>query len=279
MLVNLKEILDIAANGNFAIPAFNTYNLETVMGVIGAAEELNAPVILQCYSRLFNSDYAYYLAPVILAAAEKAKVPVCFHLDHGATESEVLRGIRYGCSGIMIDASKLSLEKNIEITRRICEICSNVGIPVEGELGHVGSVNDETVSEFTDIEEAKRFVEETKVAALAIMVGTAHGRYKKAPKLDIERIASIKEALDKTTSAALVLHGGSGIPDDQIKAAIDAGIRKINFGTDICYSFLDKVFETSRDIVAIDLFMKGPIENVKKFAAEKIKLLGADDKA
>jgi fructose-bisphosphate aldolase class II len=279
MLVNLKEILDIAVKGNFAVPAFNTYNLETVMGVTEAAEELKAPVILQCYSRLSNSDYGYYLAPVILAAARKAKVPVCFHLDHGVTELEVIRGIRYGCSGIMIDASKLPLYDNIKMTGRICALCSNASIPVEGELGHVGTVNDASMSEFTDIGEAVKFVEETKVAALAIMVGTAHGRYKKAPRLDIERIAKIKEALDKNTSAALVLHGGSGIPDDQIKAAINAGIRKINFGTDICYSFLDKVFETPRDVVAIDLFMKGPIENVKKFAAEKIKLLGADDKA
>jgi ketose-bisphosphate aldolase len=279
MLVDLKEILYIAEKGNFAVPAFNTYNLETVMGVIGAAQELNAPVILQCYSRLFNSDYGYYLAPVILAAARKAKVPVCFHLDHGTTELEVLRGIRYGCSGIMIDASKLPLEDNIKMTGRICDLCSNAGIPVEGELGHVGTVNDASMSEFTDIEEAKKFVEETEVTALAIMVGTAHGRYKKAPELDIERIADIKEALNKTTPAALVLHGGSGIPDDQIKAAINAGIRKVNFGTDICYSFLDKVFETSRDIVAIDVFMKEPIENVKNFAVEKIKLLGANGKA
>ena len=275
MLVNLKEILNIAEKGNFAVPAFNTYNMETVMGVIGAAEELNAPVILQSYSRLFNSDNGYYLSHIVLAAARKAKVPVCFHLDHGATELEVLRGIRYGCSGIMIDASKLPLEANIEMTRKISTMCGNVGIPVEGELGHIGSVNDTSMAEFTNVKEAKKYVEETNVAALAIMVGTAHGRYKKTPELNIQRIADIK----KEIGVSLVLHGGSGIPDDQLQAAIKEGIRKINFGTDICYSFLDKVFETSRDIFAIDLFMKDPVESVKKFAIEKIKLLGAENKA
>lgn len=275
MLVNLREILDIAKKGNFAVPAFNTYNMETVMGVIKAADELKSPVILQSYSRLFNSDNGYYLSTVILAAAKKAQVPVCFHLDHGSAEPEVLRGIRYGCTGIMMDGSNLPLDGNIEMTAKTVRICGSVGIPVEGELGHVGSVNDMCMGEYTSVEEAKRFVDETGVAALAIMVGTAHGRYKKAPQIDIERIASIRKEVD----VPLVLHGGSGIPDDQIRAAVMAGIRKVNFGTDICYSFLDRVFETSRDIVAVDLFMKGPVESVKEFAAGKIRLLGAENKA
>jgi len=271
MLVSLKEILDFAEKGNFAVPAFNVYNMETVMGVIEAAQEEKAPVILQSYSRLFNSDNGYYLAPIILAAAEKAKVPVCFHLDHGATELEVIRGIRYGCTGIMIDASNLPLDENIEKTKKVAEMCKSAGIPVEGEVGHVGSVNDESMGEFTTVEEAKEFVEKTGVDALAILVGTAHGRYKKTPNLDIQRIKDINEAVN----THLVLHGGSGIPDDQVKAAIKAGIRKINFGTDVCYSFLDSVFQTSRDVFAIDLFMKEPVKSVKAFAAEKIRLLGA----
>lgn len=275
MLVNLKEILDLAEKGGFAVPAFNTYNMETVMGVIMAAEERNAPVILQTYSRLFNSDCGYYLSSIILAAAKKAKVPVCFHLDHGATDLEVMRAIRYGCSGIMLDASKLPLNGNIKMTKEIVSLCAKVGIPVEGELGHIGSVNDESMSEFTSVKEAITFAEETGVAALAIMVGTAHGKYKKAPEIDIQRIADI----NKQVEAALVLHGGSGVPDEQLKAAIQAGIRKINFGTDICYSFLDQVFDTSRELVAIDRFMEAPIESVKKFAAEKITLLGAENKA
>lgn len=275
MLVNLKEILDIAEKGKFAVPAFNVYNMETVMGVFEAAEELNAPVIIQSYSRLFTNKEAYFLAPIVLAAAKKAKVPVCFHLDHGAGYKEVAKAVRYGASGVMIDGSAYEFEKNVEMTKNVCDICNALDIPVEGELGHVGSVNDDSMGEFTKVDEAEEFVKRTGVSALAVLVGTAHGRYKKAPKLDIERIRDIKEAV----KIPLVLHGGSGVPDDQLLSAVDAGIRKINFGTDVCYSFLDKVFETSRDLVAIDMFMKDAIENVKKFAMSKIKLLGAENKA
>ncbi len=275
MLVNLKEILDIAEKGKFAVPAFNVYNMETVMGVFEAAEELNAPVIIQSYSRLFTNKEAYFLAPIVLAAAKKAKVPVCFHLDHGAGYKEVAKAVRYGASGVMIDGSAYEFEKNVEMTKNVCEICNALDIPVEGELGHVGSVNDDSMGEFTKVEEAEEFVKRTGVSALAVLVGTAHGRYKKAPKLDIERIRDIKEAV----KIPLVLHGGSGVPDDQLLSAVDAGIRKINFGTDVCYSFLDKVFETSRDLVAIDMFMKDAIESVKNFAMSKIKLLGAENKA
>lgn len=275
MLTGLKEILDIAEKGGFAIPAFNVYNMETVMGVIRAAEEAKAPVIIQSYSRLFTNEEGYYVSPIVLAAAKRASVPVCFHLDHGAGLTEATRALRYGASGIMIDKSSLPLDENIAETKKIVDMCGAVGVAVEGELGHVGSVNDSEMQEFTKVDEAKEFVEKTGVTALAILVGTAHGRYKKAPKLDIDRIAEIHKA----TKAHLVLHGGSGVPDDQLTAAVKAGIRKINFGTDVCYSFLDKVFETSRDLIAIDLFMKDAIENVKAFALTKIDLLGARDRA
>lgn len=277
MLISLKEILDLAEAKKFAVPAFNVYNMETVMGVIAAAEEMNAPIILQCYSRLFTNGEGYYLSPVIVAAAKAAKVPVAFHLDHGASESEVIKAVRYGATGVMIDKSLLSLEENIEGTKNVVDLCKAIGVEVEGELGHIGvaAQGDEKTIAYTEVADAKKYVEETGVSALAIMVGTAHGRYKQAPKLAIDRIREIHEAVD----AALVLHGGSGVPDEEIKMAIDAGIRKINFGTDLCYSFLDKVFEVSRDKVGIDLFMKEPIANVSEFAKSKIKLLGAENKA
>lgn len=276
MLVNLKEVLDIAEKGSFAVPAFNVYNMETVMGVIEAAEECNAPVIIQSYSRLFTNKEAYYLAPIVLAAAKKSRVPVCFHLDHGAGYNEVAKAVQYGCTGVMIDASTHPLEENIAITKKVTDICNELNIPVEGELGHIGSAaNGDENAEYTKVDEAVKYVNETKVSALAIMVGTAHGHYKKAPKLAIDRIKEIKDA----TGIPLVLHGGSGVPDEELTASIKAGIRKINFGTDICYSFLDKVFETSRDKIAIDMFMKDAIANVKAFAMGKIKLLGAENKA
>ncbi len=273
MLVNLKEVLEIAEKGGFAVPAFNVYNMETVMGIIEAAEDSRAPIIIQTYSRLFENKEAYYLAPIVLAAAKAASVPVCFHLDHGAGYTEVAKAVRYGCSGIMIDASVHPLEENIRITKNVADICNELGVPVEGELGHIGSAakGDEN-AEYTKVDEAVRFVNETNVACLAVMVGTAHGYYKKAPKLAIDRIREIKEAV----KIPLVLHGGSGIPDDQIKVSIEAGIRKINFGTDVCYAFLDNVFATSREVYALDLFMKKTIEGIKSFAVGKIKLLGAE---
>ena len=275
MLVSFTEILNMAEKGGYAIPAFNVYNMETVMCVIAAAEAERAPVILQCYSRLFTNEAGYYLAPVILAAAKKASVPVCFHLDHGAGEREVERALRAGATGIMIDASTLPLEENIAATRAVCDRCGYVGVGVEGELGHIGSTKDEKVSDYTDPAAAARYAAETGIAAMAIMVGTAHGRYKQAPKLDIDRVRTIKQL----NGLPLVLHGGSGVPDEEITAAIAAGIRKINFGTDLCYSFLDAVFATSREKVGIDLFMKEAVASVSAFATSKIRLLGAAGRA
>ena len=177
----------------------------------------------------------------------------------------------------MIDASMEELEQNIQKTKAIVNLCDYVGVGVEGELGHIGKAADgdeNAVTEYTRPDEAKKYVEETGVCALAVMVGTAHGRYKKAPVLDIERIKEIK----KETGVALVLHGGSGVPDDQIQAAIKAGVRKMNFSTDLCYSFLDACRERDKFIVGIDLFMTEPIQRVQDFAGMKIKVLGANGK-
>ena len=279
MLVSLKEIIAMAEEGNFAVPAFNVYNLETVMGVLEAAEELRAPVILQLYPRLVNEQVGYFIAPAALAGAKKATVPVAFHLDHGPDELTAQKMLRWGATGIMYDGSVHPLEENIKNTKHIVEICEAVGVSVEGELGHVGSVNDDTMGDFTDPQEAKRFVEETGVCCLAVLIGNAHGHYKKIPNLDIERVKAIREA---TGGMPLVLHGGSGIPDEQVKAAIRAGIRKMNIGTDVCCAFADGTKETMDDpnrSIGVDVFMKRPIASVKKLAMEKIKLVEADGKA
>lgn len=276
MLVNLKEILSLAEQGGYCIPAFNVYNMESVMGALYAAEECRSPVILQVYPRLMKEDTGYFLSPVILAAAQKATVPVCFHLDHGPSELETTRSLRYGATGIMLDGSTLPFEENIALTKRVADTCAYLDVQVEGELGHVGTTNDDTQDEFTTAEDAKRFVEETGVACLAVAVGTAHGRYKKPPKLDIERIKEIRKA---TNNTALVLHGGSGVPDEEIRKAVKAGIRKMNFATDVCYAFLDCCLaELQRPDrpVAIDTFMKKPIQAVKEFCITRIKLVGAD---
>ena len=219
------------------------------------------------------------MRPVILAAAKKATVPVCFHLDHGPSEIEVQRILYWGATGIMYDGSVHPFEENIKTTRHIVEICSAVNVGVEGELGHIGSVNDDTMDEFTNPDEAAKFVKETGVTCLAVLIGNAHGHYKKPPKLDIDRVKAIRKA---TGGIPLVLHGGSGIPDDQVKAAISAGVRKMNIGTDVCCAFAEGTLQTLNDpgrSIAVDLFMKKPIDTVKELAISKIKLVGANGKA
>ena len=275
MLIGFKEVLENAEKGGYAVPAFNVYNMETVMGVAAAAEKLRAPVIMQFYSRLATTGFADYLAPVILEAAQKASVPVCMHLDHGAGYDAAAIAVRRGATGIMVDFSALSMEENIRKTALAVKICDALSIGVEGEIGHIGKASDGVCTQYTTAEEAEKYVSQTGVAALAAAVGTAHGRYKQAPRLALERIREIKEAI----KIPLVLHGGSGVPDDQIAAAVAAGIRKMNFGTDLCYAFLDACRAAYSDVVAIDLFMRRPIESVCAFAESKIKVLGAEGKA
>ena len=272
MRYTLKEILDIAEENGVAIPAFNVYNLETLMGVAAAVEETKAPVIIQMYSRLFNTGTGKFMTPVIIDVMNSLKTPVAFHLDHGAGIPECIRAMRYGTTGIMIDASTMDLDRNIEVTKKTVDMAREAGVSVEGELGHIGSTKDEEWDSYTEVKDAVRYVDETGIDALAIMVGTAHGKYAKAPVLAIDRIKEIHEA----TKAHLVLHGGSGVPDDQITAAIKAGIRKINFGTDVCYAFIDGYKELDPYAKPLDVTMSTVSENVKKFAIEKIKLLGAD---
>ncbi len=279
MLVNLQTIIGMAEKGNFCIPAFNVYNTETVMGVIAAAEEEKAPVIIQLYPRLVNEEVGFFIAPAVVAAGARASVPICFHLDHGAGIPEVSKLIRWGATGIMRDASAESLDENIAETKKIVDFCAPLGIGVEGEIGHVGSVNDEKMDDFTDPDEAAKFVRETGVCCLAVLIGNAHGHYKKPPKLDIERVKAIRKA---TGGTPLVLHGGSGIPDEEVKAAIAAGVRKMNIGTDVCCAFADgtrAALDDPKRSIAIDIFMKKPIEYVKELAISKIRLTGADGKA
>ncbi len=272
MLTNMKTLLEIAEKNNCAIPAFNAYNGETALGIIKAAEEANACVIIQMYSRLFMSEEAEFVSPSIVAAAHRSKVKICYHLDHGSCDEAVYRAVKYGCSSIMRDASALPMEENIAVMKNITHYMHDLGIDVEAELGHVGFAKDGVSTDYTKVDEAKRFCEETGVDALAVAVGTAHGHYKQAPVLALDRIKELHDAIP----AALVLHGGSGVPDDQIVASIKAGIRKINFGTDVCLAFLDEVRRVDSSIIGVDTFMKEPVQAVKRFALEKIKLLGAE---
>lgn len=272
MLVNMKELLAAAERKGCAIPAFNVYNGETALAMFKAAEEADACIIVQMYSRLFMSEEAEFIASSIVDAANRSKAKICFHLDHGSCDEAVARAFRWGCTSVMRDASALPFEENAAVLARVVHFAHDLDISVEGELGHIGFAKDGVPTDYTQVDEALRYCELTGVDALAVAVGTAHGHYKQAPVLAIDRIRELHEAIP----AALVLHGGSGVPDDQIRAAVAAGIRKVNFGTDVCVSFLDAVRKVDPSIIGVDTYMKEPVQAVKRFALEKIALLGAE---
>jgi fructose-bisphosphate aldolase class II len=244
MLVTGKELLQDAHKNNYAVGAFNVNNMEIVQAIIEAAEEMNSPVILQASQGGLKYAGVEYIAALGKLAAEKTKVPVVLHLDHGTDFDQVMLCIRHGFSSVMIDGSKFDLNGNIAITNKVIEVAHAVGVSVEAELGKIGGTEDHiTVDEkdaaFTDPNEAKRFVEETNVDSLAIAVGTAHGVYKGEPKLDFDRIKIIKEMLNMP----LVLHGSSGVPDEAIKKAVSLGINKINIDTDLRIAFAKGIKE------------------------------------
>ena len=272
MLVSVKTLLEIAEKKGCAIPAFNVYNSETALGILKAAEEAGSCVILQLYSRLFANFEAEFLLPSLLAATQRAGVRAAVQLDHGADRAAVAKALRWGCTGVMRDASTLPFEENIAELANVCEWAHAMGVTVEGELGHIGAAKDGVGTDYTEAPAAAEFVRRTGVDALAVAIGTAHGHYKQAPVLALDRIREIREA----AACPLVLHGGSGVPDDQVKAAIAAGMRKVNFGTDVCCSFLDAAAAGDRSVIAVDLFMKEPIKAVTRFGLEKIALCGAE---
>lgn len=232
MLVNLSEILKIAEEGSFAIGAFNTPNLTTLKAVIAAAEELSTPVIImhaEVHEEMGLCTMEE-IAPLMRMYAERASVPVCMHLDHGTDMDYVMRGMELGFTSVMYDGSELSKKENYENTKTVVEAAKKLGISVEAEIGSMGareggSLGDESI--YTDPDEAKRFVEETGVDALACAFGTAHGVYLKQPKLDFDRL----ERINKSVAVPLVMHGGSGLTLDDYRRSISLGIRKINYYT------------------------------------------------
>jgi ketose-bisphosphate aldolase len=272
MWTDLKQILAMAEAKSVAVPAFNCYNMESVMGIAQAAKETGAPVIFQMFTRMMDTEFGSYVAAAIREAINQLVTPAVMHLDHGKGIPQVLRALRLGCTSVMIDASTKPLEQNIALTRQVVKICGECGVFVEGELGHVGGTADEKISDFTDVAEAERFAKETGVVAIAVMVGTAHGIYKSAPVLDIERTRKIHQL----TGLPLVLHGGSGVPDEQVKMVVEAGVRKINFATDLVHAFFNSVYDKNGEICAMDVFMQEPVESIKQYAISKIKLLGTD---
>ena len=248
MLVTGKELLDHAQKNGYGVGAFNINNMEIVQAIVAAAEETNSPVILQASQGGIKYAGIEYIAALGKVAAEKAKVPVALHLDHGTDLSEIVKCLRFGFTSIMVDGSKHPIEENIAMTQKVVEMCHAVGVSVEAELGKIGGTEEDvTVNEreatFTDPDEAVRFVKETGVDSLAVAVGTAHGVYKGEPKLDFDRIKTIAGMVD----VPLVLHGSSGVPDESVKKAISLGIHKVNIDTNIREAFAQGVKDFLRD--------------------------------
>ena len=275
-----KMLLD-AQKGGYAVGAFNVENMEMVMAVIAAAEELRAPLMLQTTpSTIKYAGLDMYLANV-KAAAERASVPVCLHLDHGDSFDLAMRALRTGYTSIMIDGSHNVFEENIAVTKAVADACRPSGIPVEAELGKVGGKEDDLDggegNGYTDPLEAKEFVERTGVTSLAVAIGTAHGVYKGVPKLDLDRLAEIRKVVD----IPLVLHGASGLSEEAVVESIKRGICKVNFATELRIAYTDGVKEflaANPDAFDPKKYGKVAMEHEKAIVETRMKMCGCTDR-
>ena len=273
MLVNLKDILKDAQDKKYAVGLFNTTDTDMLEGAITAAEELRSPIIIGTAEVLLPYGDLSLIAPSIIAAAKRASVPVAVHYDHGLTFDRCIEAMRLGFSSIMFDGSAGSIEDNLAATREMVKIAHSMGITVEGEIGHVGEAktgDNETADMYTTREEAIAFVEQTGVDALAIAIGTAHGVYKSKPKLDLQRLKDIRSALD----TPLVLHGGSGLSDDDFRNTVKNGIAKINIFTDLCTAG-EKAMRENEGKWYLDI-RNAKVEAIKEAVKNKMLLFGSD---
>ena len=285
MLVNLNDVLIPAKKGKYAVGLFNAVNMELARGIIAAAEKTQSPVIMGTAEVLFPygplEEVSYYLLPM----AKKARVPVVIHLDHGLKKETCIKALELGFTSIMYDCSTDDYDTNVRKVKEMAEIAHSFGATIEGELGHVGDNEGSAEGDshlvdpskfFTDPKLAKDYVEKTKVDALAIAVGNAHGAYKLPPKLDFERIRTIA----KTVDVPLVLHGGSGLTDDDFRRAIHEGISKVNIFTDINIAAVKAEFSKFTDMNKgiIDL-IPAAVEAVKQETISKMELFSSVGKA
>ena len=235
-LVTMKEMLAAARQEKRAIGAFNVANYETALAVMKAAEAEKSPVIIQVYDRLFQSDKAADIAGTLIRLALRSNQAIALHLDHGSSLDHVAVALHAGYTSVMFDGSRLPFEENAAKTKLAAELAHAAGCTAEGEIGHVAQ-GDETA--LTVVSEAVDFAGQTGVDALAVSIGTAHGYYKAAPKIDVERCREIAEALP---GLPLVLHGGSGTPLEDVRAVIRNGIAKVNIATE----YMDTYLKSSR---------------------------------
>lgn len=283
MLYNMKELLTIAKENKFAVPAFNIGSLEILRAVMEVAEETNSPVILEIHPL----EIEYLTDPFVLTVKEyahKSKAPVVIHMDHGSNIYDVMRSIKNGYTSVMIDASNLPYEENVALTKQVVELAHKVNVSVEAEIGTIGAMNYETEGVdnvlYTDPEQAKDFVKRTGIDCLAVAIGTAHGLYPKnfTPKLNLELL----KILNKEVNIPLVLHGGSGNPDEEVTASVSLGVSKVNISSDVKSVFFKKCHELLNEnpnqYEPCDLFPKC-IDEAKKVIYHKLNVLNTIGKA
>lgn len=266
----LNDILPAARKEDRAVGAFNVANLETLLAVFHAAERENSPVIIQVYQRLFQDERAALLAAMTHRLAANSSIPVVLHLDHGSSLEQIRKAIDLGYTSVMIDGSQLPFAENVALTTEAVKIAHGAGVAIEAEIGHV-PFGDGPV-ELSTAAEAAEFVGLTGVDALAISIGTAHGFYKQEPKLDIPRAAEIGQAIP----IPLVLHGGTGVPDEQLQKAIACGVAKINIATELQSMFLRGVaaelVRNGDKFKPLDLYFKPVEEQISEYVRCKIRV-------
>ncbi len=280
-LVTSEKMLLDAQKGGYAVGAFNVENMEMVKAVIAAAEELKAPVMLQTTPSTVKYASLETYAAIVAAEAKKASVPVCLHLDHGNSYELAIAAMEAGYTSVMIDGSHESFEDNIAVSKQVTDVAKEKGIPVEAELGKVGGKEDDLEAEAdtnTDPAEAKEFVERTGVSSLAIAIGTAHGFYAGTPVLDKVRVSEIREVVD----VPLVLHGASGLTDEDVKECVQRGICKVNFATELRAAYTGaakKLLVEAPDTFDPKKFGVVGMAAVKELVKSRMLVCGCDKKA
>jgi fructose-bisphosphate aldolase class II len=280
MLVTLKEIINDAADKDYAVPAFNIFGYEDIIPVVTAAEEMKAPVILSTNIGALQHMPVEYLAPLMIQAAKSVSVPVCIHLDHGKDLAAVIRSIENGYTSVMYDGSQLPLKDNIQKTREIVDYAHRYGISVEAEIGSVGYSSPliQMKHILSDPDEVEMFVEETGIDAVAVSVGTVHRMESQGAQIDFELLQEIQDRVD----IPLVIHGSSGVPDADLRKLTTFRVGKINVGTALRMAFGSalraEMAEHPEEYDRIQLF-QNPMRSVKDIALQKLLILGCKERS
>lgn len=281
-LVTTKQLLLDAQKGGYAVGAFNVENMEMVQAVVAAAEELRSPVIMQTTPSTVKYANLNYFYENVKVAAQESSVPVVIHLDHGNSFELAMQAYRTGYTSIMIDGSHEGFEDNIALTSAVVKACHPGEVPIEAELGKVGGKEDDLDggegNPYTNPQEAAEFVERTGIDSLAVAIGTAHGVYKGVPKLDFSRLSEIRKAV----SIPLVLHGTSGVPDEDVAECIKRGICKVNYATDLRIAFtkgINQVLKENPDTIDPKKYNAKGREEVRKYVMHKMKICQSIAKA